>query len=142
MKYEIVNVEAVPMSAAKPEVDPALDAIVLECLAKEPDERYQSIKEVSKELRRFKRTSSRAHASRVMPTRPLTPLSRELPSAGPALPPDRRPRPLDQNAAHVSPGLPGVGSCFWESSGLRWPSSGREGTMNRSFAHRCSHPRA
>ncbi len=88
MMYEIVNVEAVPLSATHPDIDPSLDAIVLECLAKEPDERYQSIKEVSKELRRFKRTSSRAHVSRVMPTRPLTPLSREVPAAGPALPPE------------------------------------------------------
>ncbi len=88
MMYEIVNVEAVPLSAAHPEIDPSLDAIVLECLAKEPDERYQSIKEVSKELRRFKRTSSRAHASRVMQTRPLTPLSREVPAVGAATPPE------------------------------------------------------
>ncbi len=65
--YEIVNVDVPPMVTVKPELDPALDAIVLECLEKDPSERYQSIAEVSKELRRFKRESSRSRASRVMP---------------------------------------------------------------------------
>jgi serine/threonine-protein kinase len=64
--YEIVNVDAVPMSAVKPEIDPGLDAIVLECLAKEPAERYQSVAEVAKELRRFKRESSRQRRTRTM----------------------------------------------------------------------------
>jgi serine/threonine protein kinase len=64
--YEIVNVDVPPMTTVKPELDPALDAIVLECLEKDPSERYQSIAEVSKELRRFKRESSRSRASRTM----------------------------------------------------------------------------
>ena len=67
--YEIVNVDAAPISSLKPEVDADVDAIVLECLAKEPDERYQSAKEVAKELRRFKRESSRTRVSRVSVTR-------------------------------------------------------------------------
>jgi serine/threonine protein kinase len=64
--YEIVNVDVPPMSSIKQGIDPSLDAIVLECLEKEPGERYQSVAEVSKELRRFKRESSRSRASRVM----------------------------------------------------------------------------
>ncbi len=67
--YEIVNVDAVPMSAVKPDIDPALDGIVLECLVKEPSERYQSVAEVAKELRRFKRESTRSRATRTMATR-------------------------------------------------------------------------
>jgi Tol biopolymer transport system component len=63
--YEIVNVDVAPISSLKPEMDPALDAIVLECLAKEKLDRYQSAAEVSKELRRYKRESSQARISRV-----------------------------------------------------------------------------
>jgi serine/threonine-protein kinase len=69
--YEIVNVDAVPMSAVKPDIDPALDGVVLECLAKEPAERYQSVAEVGKELRRVKRESTRQRATRTMVTRQI-----------------------------------------------------------------------
>ncbi|HTK82090.1 MAG TPA: protein kinase [Bacteroidota bacterium] len=67
--YEIVNVDAAPMSAFKPEIDIALDGIVLECLAKEPGERFQSVPEVAKELRRFKRESNRSRITRVTTVR-------------------------------------------------------------------------
>ncbi len=69
ISYEIVNVDPEPISAAIPEIPPELDAIVLECLAKEPGERYQSVAEVAKELRRFKRETSKARISRVSVTR-------------------------------------------------------------------------
>ncbi len=65
LMYEIVNVDPPPMSAVRADIDPALDAIVLECLAKDPSERYQAVAEVGKELRRFKRESSRSRISRV-----------------------------------------------------------------------------
>ena len=82
INYEIVNVDPSPISAAKPEIDPALDGIVLECLAKEPGERYQSVAEVAKELRRYKRESSRSRVSRVRPTQQMyvpAGSSREMP---------------------------------------------------------------
>jgi serine/threonine protein kinase len=68
--YEIVNVDPVPISSIRQDVDPNLDAIILECLAKEPEERYQSVKEVSKDLKRFKRETSRQRVSRVSTVRP------------------------------------------------------------------------
>ena len=67
--YEIVNVDAVPISSLRPELDAELDSIVLECLAKEKTERYQSIAEVAKELRRFRRETSKQRVSRVSLTR-------------------------------------------------------------------------
>ncbi|MDP1678325.1 MAG: protein kinase [Bacteroidota bacterium] len=67
--YEIVNVDAEPISILKPELPPDLDAIILECLAKEPDERYQSAKEIVKDLRKLKRESSRQTASRILAVR-------------------------------------------------------------------------
>ncbi|MBI3363323.1 MAG: protein kinase [Ignavibacteriae bacterium] len=70
LAYEIVNVDPAPMMSVKPEIDPSLDAIVLECLAKEPDERTQSAKQVSVDLKRYRRESSRQRVSRVTAARP------------------------------------------------------------------------
>jgi serine/threonine protein kinase len=67
--YEIVNVDPAPMSTVKPEIDAELDRIVLECLQKDPDERYQGVKDISKDLKRFKRESSKQRLSRTIPAR-------------------------------------------------------------------------
>jgi serine/threonine protein kinase/Tol biopolymer transport system component len=66
INYEIVNVDPQPMSALKPDLDPELDRIVFECMQKEEDERYQSAKDISKELKRVRRESSRSNVSRTM----------------------------------------------------------------------------
>lgn len=65
--YEIVNVDSPPMSSIKPEIPQELDAIVLECLEKDPNERAQSAKQIAIDLNRFKRSSSRSRLSRTMP---------------------------------------------------------------------------
>ncbi len=70
LAYEIVNVDAPPMSSVKPEIDPALDAMVLDCLEKDPNERTQSVKQVSIDLKRFKRESGRSRVSRITPALP------------------------------------------------------------------------
>ncbi len=69
--YEIVNVDAMPMAVVKPEVDPTLDAIVLECLEKEPKERTQSASQVAVDLKRYRRESSRQRTSRITAARPI-----------------------------------------------------------------------
>ena len=71
LAYEIVNVDAAPMSALKPEIDPMLDAIVLECLEKDPNERTQSVKQVSIDLKRFRRESSKQKVSRITAAKPV-----------------------------------------------------------------------
>ena len=71
LAYEIVNVDPLPMSSIKPDIDPNLDAVVLECLAKEPDERTQSAKQVSVDLKRYRRESSRSRVSRITAAPPL-----------------------------------------------------------------------
>lgn len=79
--YEIVNVDASPMSAIKPEIDPALDAIILECLEKDPNERAQSIKQVSIDLKRFRRESTRQRVTRTISTQRFsTPEMKPLPA--------------------------------------------------------------
>jgi serine/threonine-protein kinase len=70
LAYEIVNVDPPPMSSIKPEIDPNLDAIVLECLEKDVNERAQGIKQISVDLKRHKRESSRQRVSRVTAARP------------------------------------------------------------------------
>jgi serine/threonine-protein kinase len=67
--YEIVNVDATPMSAVKPEMNPDLDRIILECLEKDPSERFQSAAEIAKELKRYRRESSRQRATGVTAAR-------------------------------------------------------------------------
>jgi len=82
LAYEIVNVDPAPMSVVKAGLDPALDAIVLECLAKDPPERYQWVAEVGKELRRFKRESSRKSVSRITAVRSGAQVPAIMPPAG------------------------------------------------------------
>ena len=55
--YEIVNVEAPPLSTIRPDIAPELDRIILECLEKEKDERCQSAKELAKDLRKIKKST-------------------------------------------------------------------------------------
>jgi len=62
VSYEIVNVDPPPMSTVKAGIDPRLDAIVAECLEKDPNERTQSARQVSVDLTRFKRETGRQAA--------------------------------------------------------------------------------
>ncbi len=71
LAYEIVNVDAPPMSSVKPDIDQTLDAIVLECLEKDPRERTQSASQVAVDLKRYRRESSRQRASRITAERPV-----------------------------------------------------------------------
>jgi len=71
LMYEIVNVDPAPMSSIKPEIDSQLDAIVLECLEKDPNERAQSAKQISIDLKRYKRESSKQHVTRITAARPV-----------------------------------------------------------------------
>jgi serine/threonine protein kinase/Tol biopolymer transport system component len=80
LAYEIVNVDATPMAAIKPDIDPALDGIVLDCLEKDVKERCQSVAEVARDLRRVKRESTRQRASRVTASRPAFVQSASMPA--------------------------------------------------------------
>jgi serine/threonine-protein kinase len=55
--YEIVNVDPPTLRSVKPDVDPELERIVAKCLEKEPGNRYQSVRDISVDLKRFKRDS-------------------------------------------------------------------------------------
>ncbi len=82
LAYEIVNVDAPPMSAVRPDIEPGLDAIILDCMEKDPRERCQSVAEVGRDLRRIKRESSRQRVSRITASRPAYTGSAQMPAAG------------------------------------------------------------
>ncbi len=55
--YEIVNVEAPPLTSLNQGINPDFDGIILECLEKDKDERCQSAKELAKDLRKIKKST-------------------------------------------------------------------------------------
>lgn len=63
--YEIVNVDPPPISTVKEGIDPQLDGIILECLEKDKDERFQSAKELAKNLRKIQRSLTSGRTSRM-----------------------------------------------------------------------------
>jgi serine/threonine protein kinase/dipeptidyl aminopeptidase/acylaminoacyl peptidase len=70
--YEIVNVDPPLLTSVKPEIDPELDRIILECLEKDPAERCQSAAELARNLRRIKRVSTGSRtASRIQQAVPV-----------------------------------------------------------------------
>ncbi len=62
--YEIVNVDPPPLTSLKPEIDPELDNIILECLQKDRDDRIQSAKELARNLRKVRKGSTGRRTSR------------------------------------------------------------------------------
>jgi len=55
LMYEIMNVEAPSLTGLRKGIDVDLDRIVIKCLEKNREERYQSMREVGVDLRRYKR---------------------------------------------------------------------------------------
>ncbi len=53
--YEIVNVDPTPITTGHPEIEHDLERIVMKCLEKDRNNRYQSVREVAVDLKRFKR---------------------------------------------------------------------------------------
>jgi serine/threonine protein kinase len=66
--YEIVNVDTPPMSSLKSEIPPELDAIVLDCLEKDPNERTQAASQVALELKSTSK-QDHVHANRTLAAR-------------------------------------------------------------------------
>jgi eukaryotic-like serine/threonine-protein kinase len=108
LAYEIVNVDAAPMSAIKPDIDPTLDAIILECLEKDHNERTQSVKQVSIDLKRFRRESSKQRVSRIAAAKPVMSVPAGAPAVAAAESSEKRSRIPWIIAAVLGVGLVGV----------------------------------
>jgi serine/threonine protein kinase len=66
LTQEILTVEPHPLSSAVEGIDNTLDAVVLECLVKDQEERYQSARELAKDLRRYLRAAGGSGGERIM----------------------------------------------------------------------------
>jgi serine/threonine protein kinase len=75
--HAIVNSEPAPMSTHALTAPPELQRIVRKCLAKNPDERYQSFKEIAIDLRDLRRQLDSAPSGLIAPAppRPRSPLA-------------------------------------------------------------------
>ena len=67
LAYQIVNVDPPPMSAFRPDINPAIERVVFECMRKVPEERYHSAKEISRELKNLQRATERRTVGDVSP---------------------------------------------------------------------------
>ncbi len=86
--YEVVNVDPPSLRLEKPEIEPDLERIVMKCLEKDRENRYQSAREVAVDLKRFKRDSDGKPLrtpDRVMPAQPARPRRSRMPLAGAAV---------------------------------------------------------
>jgi|GEM_PF-599626 len=63
---EILSAEPRPLSSSVEGIDRELDEVVLECLVKDQAERYQSARELAKDLRRYVRRAGGAGAERMV----------------------------------------------------------------------------
>jgi eukaryotic-like serine/threonine-protein kinase len=84
--YEIINVEPQSLTNQHKGIDLELNRIVMKCLEKDRDERYQSMREVVVDLKRYKRDSEGRRIERKSDARevsqPSTPFLLQEPSGG------------------------------------------------------------
>jgi serine/threonine-protein kinase len=123
---KILRDEPEPMSRRKPGVPSALDRIVLRCLSKERDARYQNVAELANALVEFGPRRARASAERITRiidaagiARSPTPSSDPMAGTGPTLPPERRPAAVGGTVAMMPQGVADMedGSSVPPSSG-------------------------
>jgi eukaryotic-like serine/threonine-protein kinase len=66
--YEIINVDPPAISDLRHDVEPELERIIMKCLEKDREERYHSVKDVSVDLKHFKRDSEGRRVERKTPS--------------------------------------------------------------------------
>jgi serine/threonine protein kinase len=76
-----MHVEAPRPRLVAPEIDPGLEAVIMKALAKEPDDRQQSMRDLRRELRALLEAEASAPSSSEPFTPPPPPLSEQRPSS-------------------------------------------------------------
>jgi eukaryotic-like serine/threonine-protein kinase len=84
MMYEIINVEPQSLIDQHKGIDPELNRIVMKCLEKDREERYQSMREVAVDLKRYKRDSEGRRIERKSDARELSSTSEPISSGEPS----------------------------------------------------------
>jgi predicted Ser/Thr protein kinase len=79
---EILTVQPRPLSSAVEGIDDTLDGVVLECLVKDQEERYQSARELAKDLRRYLRAAGGPGGERMVKVRVVKPFTAPPPDPG------------------------------------------------------------
>lgn len=111
--YRHVEEEPVPVGQWNRDVSRAVEAVVMRCLAKDPDRRYQRVEDLRRDLRAAAGAAPEAGVSPRTVALPPSPSTVPLPSAGrtPVVPPPPRRDTPALNAAAANPdrGRPGRG---------------------------------
>jgi eukaryotic-like serine/threonine-protein kinase len=75
MMYEIINVEPQSLIDQHKGIEPELNRVVMKCLEKDREERYQSMREVAVDLKRYRRDSEGRRIERISDVREAPPTS-------------------------------------------------------------------
>ena len=90
--YKIVNEEPVPPRNIDPSIHPGMSAVVMKALAKEPEARYQTCREMLEDLRNYRKVAPGAPADKTVvlggPGTPNATLPLGAASGNPTEPPD------------------------------------------------------
>ncbi|HYL61564.1 MAG TPA: serine/threonine-protein kinase [Candidatus Methylomirabilis sp.] len=89
--YKIVNEEPVPPRQIDPSIHPGLSAVVMKALAKEPEARYQSCRDMLEDLRNYRNVAAGAAADKTVVLGGPGAPNATLPLGGPGGAPGSRP---------------------------------------------------
>ncbi len=60
--YKIVNEDPIPPRQLDPSIHPGISAVIMKALCKEPEERYQTCRELLEELRNYRANTLHSNA--------------------------------------------------------------------------------
>jgi serine/threonine protein kinase len=110
--YKIINENPIPPRELDATIHPGLSYVICKALAKSPDERYQTCRELAEDLKNFKQLGRQTppSATMILQTAPAPSVSLEGAAAAPVKPPTPPPVPVQPDvispAQRISPAQP------------------------------------